>query len=118
MEIEEIYNKLDWNAKLRCLNYCEVEFGFFRYYGRNNIQDVKEALITEFECTTEEVIDILYNNKDFHKEDEFFITNGRYLHGISQNQIEDDFEEIVLHNLCNGELRQIIEDETQEKINY
>ncbi len=117
IEIEEIFDKLDWNGRLRCLNFCEVEFGMYRYYGFNNLEEIKEALIMECECSAEEVIDMLYNNQDFNSDYDFFVTNGRYLYGLSENLIEDEFD-FVTDNLCNGELRQMIEDEIGDKINY
>lgn len=117
IETKEIFNKLDWNDRLRCLNFCEIEFGNYGWYGFNNIEEIKEALIYDFECSTEEVIDMLYKNDCFNENEAFFYTNGRYMMSVSEDFIRDGFD-IVIKNLCNGELKEMIEDMIYDDINY
>lgn len=117
IETEEIFDRLDWNERLRCLNFCEIEFGCGGYYGYNNLEEIKEALICEFECSTEEVIDMLYKNNDFNENEVFFYTNGRRLESVSENMIEDEFD-FVTDNLCNGELEEMITYMIDDDINY
>lgn len=117
IEIEEIFNKLNLDEKLRCLNFCEIEFGCYGYYGRNNLEEIKEALICEYECSQEEIIDMLYKNKYFNEDEVCFYTNGRTLESVSENIIEDEWD-FVTDNICNGELREMIEDIIGEEINY
>lgn len=117
IEVDEIFDKLNWNAKIRCLNFCEFEFGCGGYYGLNNLEEIKEALIEDFECSKEEIIDMLYKNEEFDEDEKYFYTNGRLFYGVSENIIEDEWS-FVTDNICNGELREIIEDEIGDKINY
>lgn len=117
IKTEEIFDRLDWNDRLRCLNFCEIEFGYGGYYDYNNLDGVKEALINEFECSQIEIIDMLYRNEDFSDRDKFFYTNGRYIMSVSEDFIRNEFD-IVIKNLCNGELKEMIEDMINDDINY
>lgn len=117
IEVEEIFDKLDDWGRIRCLNFCEIEFGYGGYYGINNLEEIKEALICEFECSVEEVIDMLYKNECFDENSEFFYTNGRSLESMSAKFIKDDFD-FVTDNICNGELKEMIEDMIGDDINY
>lgn len=117
IKTEEIFDRLDWNDRLRCLNFCEIEFGECGYYDYNNIDGVREALIHEFECSQIEIIDMLYKNEDFCNKDKFFYTNGRYIMSVSEDFIRLEFD-VVIKNLCNGELKEMIEDMINDDINY
>ena len=117
IEVEQIFNKLDLDDKIRCLNFCEIEFGYCGYYGRNNLEEIKEALICEYECSQEEIIDMLYKNDCFNEDEVCFYTNGRTLESISENIINDNWS-FVTDNICNGELKEMIEDMINDTINY
>lgn len=117
IEVEEIFDKLDWNDRLRCLNFCEIEFGIGGAYGWNNQEEIKEILLEDFECSAEEILDMFYKNQYFNDEEKFFYTTGRGIETISENIIKDEFT-FVTDNLCNGELKEMIEYMIDDDINY
>lgn len=117
IEVEEILDKLDTYDKIRCLNFCEFEFGDGGMYGLNNIDEIKEVLLIDFECTAEEIIDMFYKNNEFKQHESIFYTTGRGIETLTENKL-NDYSTEILDNLCNGELREIIEDIIGDKINY
>ena len=118
VEIEQILNKISIDGMIRAINFYEFEFNDGAIYGRNNLEEIKEVLLQDFECSAEEIIDMLYHNQYFNQYSQFFYTNGKYIEDVKEDEIKDIFSIRVIDNISNGELREIIEDEIGETIIY
>ena len=102
---------------LRLLNFCETEFGYYGEYQFNNTEGLME-LIDSFEFNTREIIDMLYKNKYIKIDDDFLYYNGggRQLKTENRKDNIDAYVDRILHNISNGELKEMIQDCLQEEI--
>ena len=102
---------------IRILNFCETEFGYYGDYEFNNTEGLME-IINSYEFDIRQVVDLLYKNKSIKSDDDFlyFSPNGL----ISENRKDNinSYINIILHNISNGELREILQDCLQEDIYF
>lgn len=100
---------------IRILNFCETEFGYYGDYEFNNTEGLIE-IIDLYELDIRQIVDLLYKNKNINNDDDFlyFSSNGL----ISENRKDNinSYINTILHNISNGELREILQDCLQEDI--